>query len=221
VTVASHGLVTGLSPSPAATRGSPTHACGLTALCLAPRLSAHGEQPEELMLEGPPRPDTVHGSWDGSPTAASGQDRRPPAQDPNPCSSSRRCPGTRQGTPCCSPTLPPPAQLPQALYLQAHCGFLFLTVLQSLLNLLKLLPSISALTPACCHPWHSSPRSQLSSAQAPVSLIPTALPLPSQLSLSSASAAHLVISRGNALLRSAPANSTSCTRPRMAVGLAM
>lgn len=52
----------GLSPSPAATWGSPTCACSLTALPdehLAPRPAGHGVQPEELMLGGPPCPDTV------------------------------------------------------------------------------------------------------------------------------------------------------------------
>lgn len=56
------GLTTGLRPSPAATWGSPTCACGLTALPderLAPHLAGHRAQPEELVLGGPPPPDTV------------------------------------------------------------------------------------------------------------------------------------------------------------------
>lgn len=123
----------------------------------------------------------------------------------------------RAGRSCCSPT-GTPAQLPQSLYLKAHCGFLFLTVLQ----LLKLLPSISALAPARCHPPHSSPGSWLSSAQAPASLVPTVLPLPSaaQPVLSSCRSSHNFPVKGPAGVP-ARANGTSRTQPRTAVGLAV
>lgn len=173
-------------PQPCLTWGSPICACSLTALPdkhLAPRLAGHRAQPEELMLGQPPRPDTV---VVGARAVRLCEARtNVPQPRTQPLQRQQEVPWDRAGTSCCSPTLAPPAQLPQPPYLKAHCGFLFLTVLQLLLNLLKLLPSVSALTPACCHPRHSSPRSWLSSAQAPASLVPTAPPLPSELSLSS------------------------------------
>lgn len=118
------GWMRGLSPSPVFADVGKPHT----------RLSGHGALPMGPALADPPHPDAI--SQGKSHAAVPGHGKCPSAQTLMPTEAAG-VPWDRVGMLCCFPVVVPTAQPPLSLHSKALCGFVFLTVLQLLLNLLK------------------------------------------------------------------------------------
>lgn len=132
-----HLLLTGLLKPPASSLAG----CEVSAPALFvdvgkphTRLSGHGALPMGPALADPPHPDAI--SQGKSHAAVPGHGKCPSAQTLMPTEAAG-VPWDRVGMLCCFPVVVPTAQPPLSLHSKALRGFVFLTVLQLLLNLLK------------------------------------------------------------------------------------